>query len=92
MCMRNSMREFIINVDAQKNLEGHTLADLGVGPKGKEGIAALLVRRGNEIIITPSTSEVAKAGDVLILAGADDRLESFLTKAGQSRPDRGEKE
>lgn len=77
-----SQKYGIVKAEAQQKLEGQTLAELGIGPKGREGIAALLIRRGNEIVITPSSSEVIKAGDTLVLAGADDRLESFLAKGG----------
>jgi trk system potassium uptake protein TrkA len=72
----------IVSVEAQERVAGQTLAQLGAGPRGREGIAALLIRRGNEVIITPSPSEIIKARDVLILAGSDDGLESFLSKEG----------
>ena len=70
----------IISIDAQEDFSGQTLADLGIGPRGRDSVGALLIRRGNEVIITPAVSEVIKAGDVLILAGTDDRLETFLTR------------
>jgi trk system potassium uptake protein TrkA len=70
----------IISIEAQDDFGGQTLADLGIGPRGRDSVGALLIRRGNEVIITPAVSEVIKAGDVLILAGTDDRLETFLTR------------
>ena len=70
----------IASIEAQGDIVDHTLGDLGIGPRGRESVAALLIRRGNEVIVTPSLSEMVKAGDMLILAGTDDRLEAFLEK------------
>jgi len=70
----------LISIEATPELGGHTLADLDLGPRGKESVAALIIRRVNEVILNPSLSEVVKAGDMLILAGTDDGLESFLEK------------
>jgi trk system potassium uptake protein len=68
----------LISIEATPELVGHTLADLDIGPRGKESIGALVIRRGGEVILTPSLSESVKAGDMLVLAGTDDGLESFL--------------
>ena len=70
----------LISVEAASELAGYTLADLELGPRGKENVAALIIRRGNEVILNPSLSEPVRAGDVMILAGTDDGLEAFLGK------------
>jgi len=80
-----SPRYGIIGVEASENIAGHSLTDLGIGPKGKESVGALLIRRGNEVILTPSTNEIIKAGDMLILAGMDDNLEAFLEKTADKK-------
>jgi trk system potassium uptake protein TrkA len=70
----------LISIEATPELAGRTLTDLDLGPRGKESVGALIIRRGNEVILNPSLSELVKAGDMLILAGTDDGLESFLGK------------
>jgi trk system potassium uptake protein TrkA len=70
----------LISIEVTPELGGHTLADLDLGPRGKESVAALIIRRVNEVILNPSLSEVVKAGDMLILAGTDDGLGSFLER------------
>lgn len=70
----------IVGIEAKDALVGKTLADLGIGPKGKEGIATLLIQRGHEIIISPNTTDVIKPGDRLIVSGGDDKLEAFFER------------
>lgn len=70
----------IAAIEVQEKLAGQTLADLGVGPRGREGIAALLIQRGNEVIVAPAMSETLKKGDTLTVAGSDDKLETFLAR------------
>lgn len=70
----------IINIDVQDELVGQTLADLDIGPKGRERTAALLIQRGNEVLVTPSMSEKIKAHDRLVISGTDGSLESFLKR------------
>ncbi|MBI2830819.1 MAG: TrkA family potassium uptake protein [Chloroflexi bacterium] len=76
----------ITSIEAQAEFAGQTLAELGAGPKGKEGIAVLLIQRGKEVMITPSMSEVVKPGDILIVAGGDDKLEAFLARIMIRKP------
>ncbi|MDD5094356.1 MAG: TrkA family potassium uptake protein [Dehalococcoidia bacterium] len=57
-----------------------SLGDLGLGRKGRRGIAVLLIKRGKEVIIAPDSSEVIKANDVLIISGEDDAMEALLTE------------
>lgn len=70
----------IVSIDAIEEIVGQTLTDLGAGPKGRESIAVVLIQRGNEVIITPSMTEIVKPGDKLIVAGSDEKLEAFLTR------------
>lgn len=73
-----STRYGIVSIEVKEDLNGHTLSDLDIGPHGKDSIGALLIRRRNEIILSPSLREPVKTGDILILAGVDDKLEEFL--------------
>ena len=79
----------IVSIEAKDGFIGHTLGDLGFGPKGGESIAALLIQRGNEVLISPSLSEGFKAGDKLIMAGSDDKLEAFLAKIAAPKTEQG---
>lgn len=72
----------ITNTEAKATFIGKTLAELGIGPKGKEYVSVLLIRRKNEIIITPSQSETIKTGDILTISGSDDKIEAFLARIG----------
>ncbi|MBI4284457.1 MAG: TrkA family potassium uptake protein [Chloroflexi bacterium] len=78
----------IAKLEPQAECVGQTLGDIGLGPKGRESVAGLLVQRGNEVIIAPSLSEVIKAGDRLVVAGSDDKLESFLARIMARRKDK----
>jgi trk system potassium uptake protein TrkA len=75
-----STRYGIISIEVREDIDRRTLSDLDIGPRGKDSIGALLIRRRNEIILSPSLSEPVKTGDILILAGVDEKLEEFLTK------------
>lgn len=67
-------------IQARTELVNQSLSKLGFGPKSKESLAVLIIRRGNELIINPSMSEFVKLGDILIVAGSDDKLEALLTR------------
>jgi trk system potassium uptake protein len=71
----------IAKVPALPYLVGETLSDIGFGPKGKSEVAALMIQRKNEVIVTPEPGEMIKAGDVLVLAGEDDKVEKLLSDA-----------
>jgi len=70
----------IAMVEARHDFSGQTLFDLGIGPKGKFGVATLLIQRGKDVIVTPSQSEIIRQGDILIVAGNDDSLTDLLFK------------
>lgn len=71
----------IAKVEAKPAFVGLSLSDLGVGPKGRLGVAVLLIQRGKEVIVTPRESETINAGDVLVISGNDDKLGEFMAKA-----------
>jgi trk/ktr system potassium uptake protein len=61
-------------------LVGKSLSDIGLGRGGRWGLAVLLIQRGKEVIVTPDRAEIVKQGDVLIVAGSDDKLEQFMAE------------
>jgi len=75
-----SSRYGIVSIEVKEDITGRSLNDLDIGPRGKDSVGALLIRRRNEIILSPSLSEPVKTGDILILAGMDEKLEEFLNK------------
>ncbi len=58
-------------------LAGKELGQLDL--KGAFGLTTLILRRGEELIVNPSRSEVVNRGDVLVLAGRDEQLEALRT-------------
>jgi trk system potassium uptake protein TrkA len=68
----------VTRVDARPDFVGRTLSELGIGPKGKLGIATLLIQRGKDVIISPDVRETVKKDDILIVAGNDDKLTDFF--------------
>ena len=61
-------------------LVGKSLSDIGLGRGGRWGLAVLLIQRGKEVIVTPDRAEIVRQGDVMILAGSDDKLEQFMAE------------
>ncbi len=47
--------------------------------KGRYGLTTLVLRRGDELILNPTRSEVVNRGDILIVAGRDEQLEAIRT-------------
>jgi trk system potassium uptake protein TrkA len=78
----------IASIEARAEFVGRTLSDLGFEMRFKENTAVLLIRRGNEAIITPSIKEIIKTGDILVIVGNDDRLESLLAKPKGNQRDK----
>jgi trk system potassium uptake protein len=68
----------IIRVEAKPDFVGQTLSELGIGPKGKLGIATLLIQRGKDVIISPDIRETVKKDDILIVSGNDEKLTDFF--------------
>ncbi len=67
----------IAKVMVPSSLEGKELGQLDL--KGTFGITTLILRRGNELIVNPSRSELLGRGDILVLAGRDEKLEALKT-------------
>ena len=64
---------------------GEKLSDLGFGYKGKWETAVLLIQRGDEVIVTPTPGMKIESGDMLVLAGNNEKLEKLLAEARKNR-------
>ncbi|MGI5835846.1 MAG: potassium channel family protein [Chloroflexota bacterium] len=47
--------------------------------KGRFGVTVLILRRGDDLILNPSRSELVGSGDELIIAGRDEQMETIRT-------------
>lgn len=65
----------IAKLVAPPAFEGRDLAQLEL--KTRFGLTTLMLRRGNELVVNPSRSEVVGRGDVLVLTGRDEQLEAL---------------
>jgi len=70
----------VVKLIAPPSFVGQTLSGLGFGSKGKWKVAVLLILRKQEVTITPSSAEVVKLGDALVLSGNWDSLEELTGK------------
>ena len=71
----------VVKLPAQDCFVGERLSELGFGPKGQWEVAVLLIQRKNEVIVSPRPEETVKPGDVLIVAGQDDKVQGLVTEA-----------
>jgi trk system potassium uptake protein TrkA len=75
----------VVKLVAPPSFVGQTLSQLGLGAKGKWKVAVLLILRKQEITITPSSAEVVKAEDTLVVSGNWDDLEELIGKFPKAR-------
>jgi trk system potassium uptake protein len=75
----------IAAVPAFQSIIGLRVFDLGFGQRGKWEIALLLIQRKNEVIVSPVGGEIIRENDVLIVSGADDKMEHLLSEAKQNK-------
>lgn len=64
---------------------GQKLSEIGFGPRGKSEVAVLLIQRKNEVIVSPRLEETIQAGDMMVLAGNDDKVEQLLSDTKKSK-------
>jgi CPA2 family monovalent cation:H+ antiporter-2 len=65
---------------------GRSLSSLGV--RGRTGATVLVISRPGESVMVPSGGEVLRAGDVLVLTGAHDAVDSARQLLGAEDPER----
>jgi len=68
----------IVEIVASERLDGHSLLELDI--RARYGINIVAIKRGNDIIVSPLASEIIRAGDILIVIGADEDIDRFETK------------
>jgi len=70
----------VVKLAAPYSFIGKTISELGFGSRGKWKVAVLLILREHDVIITPSSTEVIKLGDSLVVSGGWDSLEELTSK------------
>jgi trk system potassium uptake protein TrkA len=75
----------VAKLAAPPYLVGEKLSDLGFGYKGKWEVAVFLIQRGDEVIVNPTQGQKIEAGDILVLAGSNDKLEKLLDEARKNK-------
>jgi len=68
----------IVEIVASERLDGHSLLELDI--RARYGINIVAIKRGNDIIVSPLASEIIRAGDILIVIGADEDIDRFESK------------
>lgn len=60
---------------APASMAGRSLGDLHL--KGPAGLTIVLLARGTQLIFSPGRDEVVREGDLLVIAGEDERIETL---------------
>jgi trk system potassium uptake protein len=71
----------VTKLQAPSYFVNKNITDLGFGRTGRFGVAVLLIQRQKEVIITPDRMETIQEGDILLVSGTDNSVESILTEA-----------
>jgi len=71
----------VVKLVIPSSFVGQTLSALGFGSKGEWKVAVLLILRQWEVIVNPSSAEVIKAEDTLVVSGTWDSLEKLIGKS-----------
>ena len=56
-----------------------TLEEANLGPNSKSGLNVMILKRGNDVIVTPDRFERIREGDILVVSGKDEGLEQLET-------------
>ncbi|HEY31802.1 MAG TPA: TrkA family potassium uptake protein [Dehalococcoidia bacterium] len=75
----------VAKLAAPPYLVGEKLSDLGFGYKERWEVAVFLIQRGDEVIVTPTPGQKIEAGDILVLAGSNEKLEKLLAEARKNK-------
>ena len=65
----------IVEIIANKKIDGHSLIELDI--RAKFGLNIVAIKRGKEVIVSPRATENVQAGDILIVIGHDDEVDRF---------------
>lgn len=76
----------VVKMSVPAYLFGKSLSEAGFGHHGKWEVILLILQRKQEIIISPSGTEIIKPEDVLVVSGSWDKLERLFAQI-QHAPD-----
>jgi len=65
----------IVEIIANKKIDGHSLIELDI--RAKFGLNIVAIKRGKEVIVSPRATENIQSGDILIVIGHDDEVNRF---------------
>ena len=65
----------VVKLKLPDRFTGMTLEEAGLSLRSKTSIAALLIKRGNDVILMPDRLERVQEGDIFVVAGKDEQLE-----------------
>jgi len=68
----------VVKMTVPASFVGQSLVDIGFGHYGALSVIPLLLQRKEEILINPSTGEIIRADDVLVVSGNWDKLEDLF--------------
>jgi trk system potassium uptake protein TrkA len=71
----------VTKIIAPSGFAGEKLGEIGFGPGGRNGLTVLLIRRGEEVIVSPGADTMIKEGDALIVTGDIVRLGGIISDA-----------
>jgi len=80
----------VARVEALPSFVGRTLSELELGRGGKWEVAVLVIQHEKEFVVTPDRAEPVKSGDVLIVAGKDEKIQQWLTESKKEQATSGE--
>jgi trk system potassium uptake protein len=70
----------VVKMSVPTNYIGQSLSDIGFGHSGRLEVIVLLLQRGQDIIVSPRTSEAVRPEDVLVVSGRWDKLEVLFSQ------------
>ena len=81
----------VVKMSVQSNFVGKTLSELGFGHHGRWEVIVLLIQHKQDILISPSSTETLKSGDVMVVSGSWDKLEKLFSNVQTNTSDKGSK-
>jgi trk system potassium uptake protein len=70
----------VVKMAVPAHLAGKSLIEAGFGHHGRWEVILLILQRKQDIIISPSGTEIVKPDDVLVLSGTWDKLERLFAQ------------
>ncbi len=68
----------VARIEAFEQIVGKSLSELELGRGGVRDIAVLILQRERELTFNPPMIQVVKKGDVLVIAGSDEKIDKWL--------------